>query len=118
DAGAIGTVAIDHRPGLVVVVGGQVAEQRGRDHGVAAGGRADLGGTDHLGVGVDGHVGLVAVKAVGGGLVPVAGLGIHGRDHPVGRGPLENAEAAVVGLFDVLAGDGGQQHGRLGRRWV
>jgi hypothetical protein len=59
-------------------------------------------------------VGLVAVEAVGGGLVPVAGLGIHRRDDPIRRGALEDAEAAIAGLFDVLAGDGGQQHGRLG----
>jgi hypothetical protein len=56
---------------------------------------------------------LVAVKAVGGGLVPVAGLAIDRGDDPVGRGALEDPEAAVVGLFDVLTGDGGQQFGRL-----
>jgi hypothetical protein len=63
-------------------------------------------------------MGLVAVKAVGGGLVPVAGLGIHRGDHPVGRGALEDPEAAVAGLLDVLAGDGGQQHRRLSHSWV
>jgi hypothetical protein len=63
-------------------------------------------------------MGLVAVKAVGGGLVPVTGLGIHRRDDPVGGGPLEDSEAAVVGLLDVLAGDGGQQRRRLGHPWV
>ena len=57
---------------------------------------------------------LVAVEAVGGGLVPVAGLGVDGRDDPIRRGALEDAEAAIAGLFDILAGDGGQQHGRLG----
>ena len=96
----------------------QVAEQCRRDRGVAAGGRADLGGADDLGVGVDRDMGLVAVKAVGGGLVPVAGLGIHRGDDPVGRGALEDPEAAVAGLLDVLAGDGGQQRGRLGHPWV
>ena len=105
-------------PASSLALGGQVAQQRRRDHGVAAGGRADLGGADDLGVGVDAHMGFVAVKAVGGGLVPVAGLGVHRGDDPVGRGALEDPEAAVVGLLDVLAGHHGQQHGRLGHPFI
>ena len=51
---------------------------------------------------------------MGGGLVPVAGLGIHRRDDPIRGGAVEDAEAAIAGLFDVLAGDGGQQRRGLG----
>jgi hypothetical protein len=41
-AGAIGAVTVDHRlGGLAVLAWGQVAEQRRRDYGVAAGGWAD-----------------------------------------------------------------------------
>jgi hypothetical protein len=57
---------------------------------------------------------LVAIEAVGGGLVAMAGLGVHGRDDPVGCRALKDAEAAIVGLLDVLAGDGGQQRRGLG----
>jgi hypothetical protein len=57
---------------------------------------------------------LVAVEAVGGGLVAMASLGVDGRDDPVRCGALEDPEAAVDGLLDVLAGDGGQQRRRLG----
>jgi hypothetical protein len=55
-AGAISAVAVDDRPGRLtaaLAVGGEVAEQCRRDHGIAAGGRADLGGADDLAVGVD-----------------------------------------------------------------
>jgi hypothetical protein len=47
--------------------------------------------------------------------VAVAGLRIHGGDDPVGRGALEDPEAAIVGLLDVLAGHDGQQRRRLGQ---
>jgi hypothetical protein len=63
-------------------------------------------------------MGLVAVKAVRAGLVPVAGLRIHHRDDPVRGGALEDPEAAVMGLGEVLAGDGGQQRRRLGHPGV
>jgi hypothetical protein len=120
-AGAVGAVAVDHRPSRLsaaLAVGGEVAEQPRRDHGVAAGGQADLGGADHLCVGVDRHVGLVAVKAVGGGLVAVAGLWVDGGDDPVGCGARKDPETPVSCLLDVLAGDGGQQRGRLGGSFI
>jgi hypothetical protein len=63
-------------------------------------------------------VALVAVEAVRGRLVPVAGLGVDGGDDSIRRGALEDPKAAVVGLLDVLAGHGGQQLSRLGHRWV
>jgi len=59
-------------------------------------------------------VALVAVEAMGGGLVTMTGLGIDRGDDPVGRGALEDPEAPVGGLLDVLAGDGDQQRRRLG----
>jgi hypothetical protein len=61
---------------------------------------------------------LVAVIAVGGGLVAVAGLGVDGGDDPIRCGPLEDPEAAVAGLLDVLAGHRRQQFGRLGHPGV
>ena len=103
-AGALGAVAIHHRLGrwsAALAVSGEVAEQCGRDHRVAAGGRADLGGTNDLRVGVDRQVALVAVEAMGGGLVAMTGLGIDSGDDPVGRGALEAPEAPVGGLLDV-----------------
>ena len=39
---------------------------------------------------------------------------VDGGDDAVGRGPLKDAEAAVVGLLDVLAGHCRQQCRRLG----
>ena len=63
-------------------------------------------------------MGLVAVKAVRGGLVPVAGLRIHRRDDPVKGGARKDPEAPVMGLLDVLAGDGGQQRRCLGHPGV
>ena len=114
-AGAIGAVAIDHPAGgLLALAWDQVAQQPGRHRRVAGGCRADLGRADDLAVGVHREVTLVAVEAVGGGLVAMACFGVDGGDDPVGCGAFEDAEAAVVGLFDILAGDGGQQHGRLG----
>jgi hypothetical protein len=75
-AGAISAVAIDHPVGgRLALARDQVAQQGRRDHRVAAGGRADLGRSDDLGVRIGRDVALVAVKAVRGGLVPVAGLG-------------------------------------------
>jgi hypothetical protein len=44
-------------------------------------------------------MGLVAIKAGGGGLVALARLGIHHRDDPAGSGALEDPEAAVRGLL-------------------
>jgi hypothetical protein len=118
-AGAIGAVAIDHPAGGLLILGwGEVAQQCRRDHSVAAGGRADLGRADDLGVGGDGHMGLVAVKAVGGALVPMPRLRVDDGDDPVGSGALEDPGAAVRGLLDVLAGDGGQQHGRLSGSFI
>ena len=85
-AGAVGAVAIDRGSGGLlagVLARDQVGKQRRADRGVSGGRRAHLGGTDDLSVGVGRHMHLVAVKAVGGGLVAVAGLGVDGRDHPV-----------------------------------
>ena len=39
----------------------------------------------------------------------MAGLGIDGRDNPVGGHTLGDLPGAIVVLFDVLAGDEGQQ---------
>jgi hypothetical protein len=101
-AGAVAAVALDHRPGgRLALARGQVTEQRGHDCGVAGGRRADLGRADDLAVGIDRDVGLVAVKAMGGGLVPVAGLWVDGGDDSVGRGALKDPEAAVAGFFLV-----------------
>jgi hypothetical protein len=57
---------------------------------------------------------LVAVKAVGGGLVAVACFRVDRGDHPVRRGAVEDAEAPVIGLLDVLAGDRSEQRRGLG----
>src|SRR6266700_599937 len=75
---------------VIVVVLDQVVEQGGGDLGITGGGRAHRGRHDDLAVGVDGHMRLVAVKAVRGGLVPVAGLGIDGGDDAVRRGAVED----------------------------
>jgi hypothetical protein len=115
-AGAVGGIAIDDRPGclLAPLAWGQVAKQRRADRGVGGGRRAHLGGADDLGVGIGRDVRLVAVKAVGGGLVAVACLRVDDWDHPVRRGALEDAEAPVIGLLNVLAGDRSQQRRGLG----
>jgi hypothetical protein len=55
---------------------GQVGQQRLRHRRIPGVGRADVGGTDDLAVGVDGHMALVAIKATGVRLVPMAGLGV------------------------------------------
>jgi hypothetical protein len=57
---------------------------------------------------------LVAVEPARVRLVTVAGLGVDHRDDPIRRHPVGDDEAAVGGLLDVLADDGGQQLGRLG----
>jgi hypothetical protein len=117
---AVGGIAIDDRPGclLASLAWGQVAKQRRADRGVGDGRRAHLGGADDLTVGVGRDVRLVAVQAVGGGLVAVACLRVDGGDHPVRRGPVEDPEAPVIGLLDVLAGDRGQQRRGLGHPGV
>ena len=61
------------------------------------------------------HVGLVAVAALRAGLVCVAGLGVHGGDHPAPSNPASDAPATRhlgVGL-DVLARHHSQQPDRL-----
>jgi hypothetical protein len=63
-------------------------------------------------------MGLVAVKAVGGGLVAVPGLRVHGGDDPVGLSAFEDAEAPIRRLLDVLAGHGGQEHRCFGGSWI
>ena len=107
NAGAIGAVAIDHRlGGLAALALDQVAQQPGGHGRVAGGGHRDLGRADDLAIGIHRDVRLVAVEAVGCGLVPVARPGVHGGDDPIRRGPLEDPEAPVAGFLDVLTGDG------------
>ena len=114
-AGAVGAVAVDHPVGgRLALARDQVAQQGGRDHGVAAGGRAHLGRSDDLRVRIGRDVALIAVEAMRSGLVPVAGLGVHGGDDPIRCGPLEDPKAPVRRLLDVLAGHRGQQRRRLG----
>ena len=62
------------------------------------------------------RVALVAVETAAAALVPVAGLGIHRRDHPVRGDPAGDAEHPVLAGLDVLAGDQRQQLRRLSRR--
>ena len=57
---------------------------------------------------------LVAVEASGPGLVPVAGLGVDRRDHPVLGDFAGDAEDAVVSFCEVLAGHSGEQLGGFG----
>ena len=57
---------------------------------------------------------LVAIEALGLGLVAVAGLGIDRRDDPVSRHAAHDAKGGALALFDVLADDGGEQSGGLG----
>ena len=45
-------------------------------------------------------------------------LGVDGGDDPVRGGPFEDPEAPVRSLLNVLAGDGGQQRGRLGHPFI
>jgi hypothetical protein len=59
-------------------------------------------------------VALVAVVAARGGLVPVAGVRVHGGDDPVLGDPPGDPEASVVVLLDVLADHRGEQLGGLG----
>ena len=60
------------------------------------------------GLGLDGHVGLVAVAVLGAGLVHVTGFGVdHGNDS-VGGHLLSYPPRPVVCLLDILAGHEGQ----------
>src|SRR6266508_5210006 len=81
--------------------------------GIAGVARRDHCVGDDLAVGVHRQVALVAIEAAGGGLVAVAGLGVHGGDHPVLGHPAGDAKGAVIGLLQVLAHHLGQQLGRL-----
>jgi hypothetical protein len=72
-AGAISAVAVDHRPrrlSTALALWGEVAQQRRCDRRIAGGRHRDLRCTDDLAVGVDRHMRLVAINAMGGGLVP------------------------------------------------
>ena len=51
------------------------------------------------------------IEAAVARLVAVAGLGVDGRDDPVLGHAFHDAKDPVVALFDVLAGDQGQQVG-------
>jgi hypothetical protein len=95
-AGTVGGVAVDSRLALardrtlagrarspartVVLIAGQ---QPGGGLGVPAVSRGDSGGGDDLRIRVNRDMPLVSIEAAGGGLVPVAGLRVNGRDDPV-----------------------------------
>jgi hypothetical protein len=73
---------------------------------------------DQLGVRIHRQVGAVAVETPVIGLTPMAGFGIDGGDDAVLGHPLGDAEDSVVALFDILAGQHGQQTGHLGHRRI
>ena len=123
-AGAVGGVTEHlHRPG-VLVDGGVGTDQVRPDRGVAVVrpgrlGQAHLGGQP--GVRLDHHMGLEPVPVLPLGLVGVAGIRVHGGDHPLRCGPLRGAPPPIgaigaLGGLDVLAGDQRQQRHRLRRR--
>ena len=60
--------------------------------------------------------GSVPIKMAVGRLMPVAGLGVDGRNSAVLGHSFGDAELAVVALFYVLAGHQGQQLGGVARR--
>ena len=105
---AIGRVGEDLEP---VVLAGHELDTGRAVRGV---GRGDLQAGDDAGLGLGGQMGLEPVDPRGRGLVPVAGLGVDGRDDPV-LGHLAGDPPGAVGLgwFDVLAGDEGEEPERL-----
>ena len=110
-ARAVGAVTVDRRIVVVFVVfaGQQVGDQlRGR-LGVAGVARGDPGRGDDLAVRVDSDMALVPVEAAVVGLVPVPGLRIHGRDHPVRCHLPGDTHHAVRSGLQVLAQHRGQQ---------
>src|SRR5262249_61707915 len=100
---AIGVVASCLALSVGGGLGGQIVDEIGGHAGVAGVARRDNGIGDDLAVRVDRDVALVAVKAPGGCLVPMAGLRVHCGDDPVLGDPAGNAQRAVVGGFQVLA---------------
>lgn len=66
-------------------------------------------GSHDPGFGVGSQMGLVVVPVFRPRLVHVAALGVDHRDHSVGGNPLCNLPGPVVLVFNVLAGDEGEQ---------
>ena len=77
-------------------------------------GRPDSRLIDQLRVRIHRHVGAVAVEAPVMGLAAVAGLRVHGGDHPIGCHPFGDPEDPVLSFLDVLAGQIGHQSSHLG----
>ncbi len=97
-SGAVGGVAIDRsassspasaRSAGSGLVRSAIRSATGSTSPVLPGGDRDRG--DDLTVRIDGDVTLVAVEAAVVGLVPVPGLGVDGRDHPVLGDPAGDA---------------------------
>ena len=63
--------------------------------------------------GVHSDIALIAIKATGGGLVAVAGVGVDGRYDPVLRDALRDPKHAVLAFVEILTDDRGQQRRRL-----
>ena len=80
--------------------------------GVAGG---DGGVGDQLRVGAHRDVALVAVEASRGALAAVAGVGVCGGYDPVLSDAARDAHLVVGARLEVLARNGGQQLGRVGR---
>ncbi len=114
-AGSVGGVTEDGQ--VLVLVGEEVLGDGGLVvAGSAAGGESDLGEQSRLGL--ERGMRTEALLVAGPVLVDVPGLGINRGNHAVGCGPPGDAPASVtavglLGRFDVLACDQGQQAGRV-----
>jgi hypothetical protein len=89
----------------------QVGDEVLSHTGIAGVAGGDRGVGDDLGVGIHRDVTLVAVEAPRLGLVPVAGLGVDDRDHPVLGHLGSDAKRSAVIFFQVLNDHGGEEAG-------
>lgn len=108
-AGAVGGVGKDLQTPFLAV------QERHAGGAVAGVGRGKHARSDEPGLGLDRDVSLVAVAVVAAGLVHVAGLGIHGRDHPIRRDLMRDPPCAVlVAGLDILTRDQREEPDRVG----
>ena len=86
-----------------------IFEQILQNLAVAGSGGGGLAGHEQVRVDIHADVQLVTVVAVPAGTMPVTGVRIDRRDHPLGGHPLSNPHPARPVVFDILGGHCRQQ---------